>query len=102
MKLSDDSGFRRQIFVWNAELDRCLNNVIVIIILSDVLLTFLDTTFYFIFWFQIYSDPESEKAIMSSVVYCIHNKEGCKWSDELRKLKVNKIKHYQNNKCDNL
>lgn len=25
---------------------------------------------------------------MSSVVYCIHHKEGCKWSDELRKLKV--------------
>lgn len=38
--------------------------------------------------FQIYSDPESEKAIMSSVVYCIHHKEGCKWTDELRKLKV--------------
>ena len=25
---------------------------------------------------------------MSSVVYCIHHKEGCKWTDELRKLKV--------------
>lgn len=25
---------------------------------------------------------------MSSVVYCIHHKEGCKWSGELRKLKV--------------
>lgn len=25
---------------------------------------------------------------MGSVVYCIHHKEGCKWSDELRKLKV--------------
>lgn len=45
--------------------------------------------------FQIYSDPESEKAIMSSVVYCIHHKEGCKWSDELRKLKahLNTCKH---------
>ncbi|XP_023020575.1 TNF receptor associated factor 4 isoform X1 [Leptinotarsa decemlineata] len=44
---------------------------------------------------QIYSDPESEKAIMSSVVYCIHHKEGCKWSDELRKLKghLNTCKH---------
>ncbi|KAJ8959277.1 hypothetical protein NQ317_005813 [Molorchus minor] len=40
---------------------------------------------------QIYSDPESEKAIMSSVVYCIHHKDGCKWSDELRKLKVREI-----------
>lgn len=38
--------------------------------------------------FQIYPDPESEKAIMGSVVYCIHHKEGCQWSDELRKLKV--------------
>lgn len=37
---------------------------------------------------QIYPDPESEKAIMGSVVYCIHHKEGCQWSDELRKLKV--------------
>lgn len=25
---------------------------------------------------------------MGSVVYCIHHKEGCQWSDELRKLKV--------------
>ncbi|XP_031351931.1 TNF receptor-associated factor 4 isoform X2 [Photinus pyralis] len=32
---------------------------------------------------------------MKSVVYCIHNKEGCKWSDELRKLKahLNTCKH---------
>jgi hypothetical protein len=37
---------------------------------------------------QIYPDPESEKAIMGSVVYCIHHKQGCQWSDELRKLKV--------------
>lgn len=44
---------------------------------------------------QIYPDPESEKAIMGSVVYCIHHKEGCKWSDELRKLKahLNTCKH---------
>ncbi|XP_072375899.1 TNF receptor-associated factor 4-like, partial [Diabrotica undecimpunctata] len=44
---------------------------------------------------EIYSDPESEKAIMSSIVYCIHHKEGCKWSDELRKLKghLNTCKH---------
>ncbi|CAG9771399.1 unnamed protein product [Ceutorhynchus assimilis] len=44
---------------------------------------------------QIYSDFESEKTIMSSVVYCIHHKEGCKWSDELRKLKghLNTCKH---------
>lgn len=40
--------------------------------------------------FQIYPDPESEKAIMGSVVYCIHHKEGCQWSDELRKLKVSR------------
>ncbi|XP_048518966.1 TNF receptor-associated factor 4 isoform X3 [Dendroctonus ponderosae] len=40
-------------------------------------------------------DPDSEKAIMSSVVYCIHHKDGCKWSDELRKLKghLNTCKH---------
>ncbi|KOB78511.1 putative tnf receptor associated factor [Operophtera brumata] len=36
---------------------------------------------------KIYPDPDSEKAIMGSVVYCIHHKEGCQWSDELRKLK---------------
>ncbi|KAK4876039.1 hypothetical protein RN001_012461 [Aquatica leii] len=44
---------------------------------------------------QIYPDPDSEKSIMSSVVYCIHHKEGCKWSDELRKLKahLNTCKH---------
>jgi hypothetical protein len=26
--------------------------------------------------------------MMGSLVFCIHHKEGCKWSDELRKLKV--------------
>lgn len=26
--------------------------------------------------------------ILGSLVFCIHHKEGCKWSDELRKLKV--------------
>lgn len=31
---------------------------------------------------------DSEKDIMSSLVYCIHHKEGCKWNDQLRKLKV--------------
>ncbi|VVC91832.1 unnamed protein product [Leptidea sinapis] len=43
----------------------------------------------------IYPDPDSEKAIMGSVVYCIHHKEGCQWSDELRKLKahLNTCKH---------
>lgn len=43
---------------------------------------------------QIYPDPESEKAIMGSVVYCIHHKEGCQWSDELRKLKVRLVSLY--------
>ena len=38
--------------------------------------------------FQIYPDPDSEKVIMGSLVFCIHHKEGCKWSDELRRLKV--------------
>jgi hypothetical protein len=42
----------------------------------------------YFFVFQIYPDPDSEKAIMGSVVYCIHHKEGCKWTGELRKLKV--------------
>ncbi|XP_037973662.2 TNF receptor-associated factor 4 isoform X1 [Plutella xylostella] len=48
-----------------------------------------------IFQHPIYPDPESEKAIMGSVVYCIHHKEGCQWSDELRKLKahLNTCKH---------
>ncbi|KAL1375222.1 hypothetical protein quinque_009475 [Culex quinquefasciatus] len=43
----------------------------------------------------IYPDPESEKAIMGSLVFCIHHKQGCKWSDELRKLKahLNTCKH---------
>lgn len=38
--------------------------------------------------FQIYPGPDSENAIMSSVVFCIHHKLGCIWSGELRKLKV--------------
>ncbi|XP_001948355.1 TNF receptor-associated factor 4 [Acyrthosiphon pisum] len=33
------------------------------------------------------SDCEKDKDIMGSVVYCIHHKEGCKWSDQLRRLK---------------
>lgn len=37
---------------------------------------------------QNFQDLEAEKAIMGSIVYCIHHKDGCKWSDELRKLKV--------------
>ncbi|XP_049952373.1 TNF receptor-associated factor 4 isoform X1 [Schistocerca serialis cubense] len=37
---------------------------------------------------EIYPDPDSEKAIMGSLVYCIHHKQGCKWMDELRKLKA--------------
>lgn len=45
----------------------------------------------YFFVFQIYPDPDSEKAIMGSVVYCIHHKEGCKWTGELRKLKVRNI-----------
>uniref|UniRef100_A0A1B6FZK8 TNF receptor-associated factor 4 n=1 Tax=Cuerna arida TaxID=1464854 RepID=A0A1B6FZK8_9HEMI len=38
---------------------------------------------------------DSEKDIMSSLVYCIHHKEGCKWNDQLRKLKahLNTCKH---------
>ena len=51
--------------------------------------------------FQIYPDPESEKAIMGSLVFCIHHKQGCKWSDELRKLKVRNriffVWHVKNN-----
>ncbi|XP_042909927.1 TNF receptor-associated factor 4 isoform X2 [Parasteatoda tepidariorum] len=35
---------------------------------------------------KIYPDPDAEVAIMGSIVYCIHYKDGCKWSDELRKL----------------
>ncbi|XP_058796875.1 TNF receptor-associated factor 4 [Phymastichus coffea] len=37
---------------------------------------------------ETFQDLEAEKAIMSSIVYCIHHKDGCKWSDELRKLKA--------------
>ncbi|KAL7307542.1 hypothetical protein TKK_0000238 [Trichogramma kaykai] len=42
-----------------------------------------------------FQDLEAEKAIMGSIVYCIHHKDGCKWSDELRKLKshLNTCKH---------
>lgn len=40
---------------------------------------------------QNFQDSEAEKAIMGSIVYCIHHKDGCKWSDELRKLKVYNI-----------
>lgn len=47
--------------------------------------------FYFCL-FQNFQDSEAEKAIMGSIVYCIHHKDGCKWSDELRKLKVNPLK----------
>uniref|UniRef100_T1J2J1 TNF receptor-associated factor 4 n=1 Tax=Strigamia maritima TaxID=126957 RepID=T1J2J1_STRMM len=36
---------------------------------------------------QIYPDPDAEKVIMGSTVLCIHHSEGCKWTDELRKLK---------------
>ncbi|XP_052120968.1 TNF receptor-associated factor 4 isoform X2 [Frankliniella occidentalis] len=44
---------------------------------------------------EIYPEPDTEKTIMGSVVYCIHHKDGCKWSDELRKLKahLNVCKH---------
>ncbi|XP_029664278.1 TNF receptor-associated factor 4 isoform X1 [Formica exsecta] len=44
---------------------------------------------------ETFQDTEAEKAIMGSVVYCIHHKDGCKWSDELRKLKahLNTCKH---------
>lgn len=41
--------------------------------------------------FQNFQDTEAEKAIMGSIVYCIHHKDGCKWSDELRKLKVKSL-----------
>lgn len=61
------------------------NNVNIHLIQSDFLLGFILSINIL---FQIYPDPESEKAIMGSVVYCIHHKEGCQWSDELRKLKV--------------
>ncbi|OAD53735.1 TNF receptor-associated factor 4 [Eufriesea mexicana] len=51
-----------------------------------------------------FQDLEAEKAIMGSIVYCIHHKDGCKWSDELRKLKahLNTCKHDAapcSNKC---
>ena len=39
-------------------------------------------------YFQVYPESSSQKTIFSSVVYCIHRKEGCQWSGELRKLKV--------------
>ncbi|EDW39636.1 GL15107 [Drosophila persimilis] len=42
----------------------------------------------------IYPGPDP-KHIMGSLVFCIHHKQGCKWSDELRKLKghLNACKH---------
>ncbi|KAG8222644.1 hypothetical protein J437_LFUL011920 [Ladona fulva] len=54
-----------------------LNNVLSVF-LTDLLLPIS----------QIFPDPEAEKAIMGSMVYCIHHKDGCKWTDELRKLKA--------------
>ncbi|ALC38742.1 Traf4 [Drosophila busckii] len=43
----------------------------------------------------IYPGPDPKQAIMGSLVFCIHHKQGCKWSDELRKLKghLNTCKH---------
>ncbi|EDX03698.1 GD23279 [Drosophila simulans] len=43
---------------------------------------------------EIYPGPDP-KHIMGSLVFCIHHKQGCKWSDELRKLKghLNACKH---------
>nr|XP_014103140.1 TNF receptor-associated factor 4 isoform X1 [Bactrocera oleae] len=43
----------------------------------------------------IYPGPDPKQAIMGSLVFCIHHKQGCKWSDELRKLKghLNVCKH---------
>ncbi|KAK6637836.1 hypothetical protein RUM44_008258 [Polyplax serrata] len=37
---------------------------------------------------HIYTEPNSEKIMVDSTVYCIHHKKGCQWSDELRKLKA--------------
>ncbi|XP_076362935.1 TNF receptor-associated factor 4-like isoform X3 [Tachypleus tridentatus] len=34
----------------------------------------------------VYPDPDARATVMGSHVYCIHYKEGCKWTDELRKL----------------
>ncbi|KZS13577.1 TNF receptor-associated factor 4, partial [Daphnia magna] len=36
----------------------------------------------------VYPESSSQKTIFSSVVYCIHRKEGCEWNGELRKLKA--------------
>ncbi|XP_063239241.1 TNF receptor-associated factor 4 [Bacillus rossius redtenbacheri] len=32
--------------------------------------------------------PDSEKVLTSSLVHCIHHKDGCQWTDQLRKLKA--------------
>ncbi|KAI9565910.1 hypothetical protein GHT06_009708 [Daphnia sinensis] len=37
---------------------------------------------------SVYPESSSQKTIFSSVVYCIHRKEGCEWNGELRKLKA--------------
>lgn len=49
---------------------------------------------------QNFQDSEAEKAIMGSIVYCIHHKDGCKWSDELRKLKVNLLQKKKKEETD--
>lgn len=54
----------------------------------NILIAKKNILIFSLFPHQIYPDPESEKAIMGSLVFCIHHKQGCKWSDELRKLKV--------------
>ncbi|XP_076344559.1 TNF receptor-associated factor 4-like isoform X6 [Tachypleus tridentatus] len=35
---------------------------------------------------KVFRDLLAQSSVMGSVVYCIHCKEGCKWTDELRKL----------------
>ena len=47
----------------------------------------------FDFLLQVYPEPSSQKTIFSSVVFCIHRKEGCDWTGELRKLKVIPFPH---------
>ena len=56
--------------------------------LSDICCVFLDANHIFVVFLQIYPDPELESEIMSSMIRCIHYKEGCKWVDKLQTLQV--------------
>merc|ERR1712071_16751 len=55
---------------------------------SDSILTCSDDESNSLEFSKVYPEPSSQKTIFSSVIFCIHRKEGCDWTGELRKLKA--------------